>query len=75
MALYNIWMEGYVITGQKDSARLLGTVEADTFEEACDKLCSPIEWQERNGSYSKENKTVWGCRLFPDETRARASFG
>lgn len=69
MKKYEIWMEGYAVTGNTADATLCGTVEAETFAEACkkhfkgDKDFDPIKLN------------VWGCRLFDNETDARKAFG
>ena len=75
MSAYQIWMEGFRITGDVGTARMLGVIQAESFAEACDKLCSPPEWQAQHGNYDKERRTVWGCRLFDNETDARRSYG
>lgn len=75
MSLFEIWVEGYCASGDSAPARLLGRVEANTFEEACNILCSPEEWQQRNGNFNPAKGTVWGCKLFDNETDARALFG
>jgi hypothetical protein len=74
-APHEIWTEGYSITGSEGRAQLLATVEAATFAEACDKLCSPAEWQAQHGNYDPQRGTVWGCRLFDNEADARRAFG
>jgi hypothetical protein len=75
MGTHEIWIEGYRATGEIAQAKLLGRVEAETFSEACDKLCSPQDWQQQHGNYDHKNGTVWGCRLFNNEADARAAFG
>lgn len=75
MAMHEIWMEGYRATGDRAEARMLGRVEAETFADACDALCSPPEWQAQHGNYDRQRGTVWGCRLFNNEADARRSFG
>ena len=75
---HSIWREGFLTSGMDGTpsqAVLLGSVKAETFEEACNILCSPSSWQKYNGSYNKENNTVWGCRLFNNEVEARNTFG
>ena len=75
---FEIWSEGYLATGMEgipEKARMLAEVEADSFQEACDKLCSDPDWQRRYGNYNPERLTVWGCRLFDNEADARKSFG
>lgn len=75
MEMHEVWAEGYRASGDSAGARLLGRVEADTFAEACDKLCSPADWQRQNGNYDPQRRTVWGCRLFNNEADARRAFG
>ena len=75
---FQIWSEGYSVTGQYQKAIYHGEFEAETFEQACDK------WIETLDEYSKQCYTpskdgsrpmLWGCRLFDNETDARKSFG
>lgn len=78
MNTYDVWIEGYLITGMGGipaQAKKIGTVEAETFAAACDKVCLPIEWQKLNGYYDRQHGTVWGCRLFDNEADARKQFG
>ena len=75
MPLHEVWSEGYRASGDSAGAHLLGCVEAETFAEACDILCSPPEWQKLNGGYDPQRKTVWGCRLFNNYADASRSFG
>lgn len=75
---FQIWSEGYLVSGMEgipEKARMLAEVEAETFQEACDKLCGDQDWQRLHGNYNAERLTVWGCRLFDNETDARKSFG
>jgi hypothetical protein len=76
--IHEVWIEGYLATGMEDipaKASLLGTVDAASFKDACDSLCSDKDWQLRNGTYDPENLTVWGCRLFDNYVDASKSFG
>jgi hypothetical protein len=73
VAKFSVWVEGYQVTGNKDEARLVGTVEAPTFAEACASLMSKPPWND--GNFDRENLTYWGCRLFDNEVDARKSFG
>lgn len=54
-------------------AEFLGTVEAETFQEACDKYA--VENPDWASSYDSERLTHWGCRLFDNEMDARKAFG
>ena len=62
-------MEGYCITGGSAPATFVGEIEADSFSEACEKLCGS------DPNFNKENLSVWGCRLYDGEALARRSFG
>ena len=71
--LYNVWMEGFHASGESErsGAALIGSVEASDFQEACNKLC-----KERYLTlYNPKRRTVWGCRLFDNESDAREVFG
>ncbi len=72
---YNIWIEGVLDTGMEGCplpASLLGEVEAETFQEACDKIA--LE-KRLLGLYNPDHRTIWGCRMFDNEIDARKSFG
>lgn len=76
--IFEIWSEGYsghADEGAGGQARKFGEVPADTFQQACDTFCSSEEWQKRNGNYDPSRLTVWGRRLFDNETDARRTFG
>jgi len=62
---YDVWMEGYSITGNSAPACLLGTLKAGSFQEACDTLL------EHDTLYNSMNLSRWGCRLYPSEEQAR----
>jgi hypothetical protein len=67
--LYEVWEEGYIITGNSAPAHKRGEVEATSFQEACDILLKD------NTDYNSERLTVWGCKLYDNEADARKSFG
>lgn len=66
---YTIWMEGFLTNGDKAEAHLVGTFEAASFEEACQKAF------EGDPLYNQERNTYWGCGLYDNEAAARKSFG
>jgi hypothetical protein len=79
MNIFEVWMEGYVATGESSGAHCLGTVEAENFDEACIKVAGEKSLDKtpegelrrgRSGNYS-----IWACNLYPTEQEARASFG
>lgn len=69
MKHYNIWMEGFSMTGASDSARFVGTFEADSFKEACQKAFVDDPY------YNPKQNTYYGCGLYDNEADARKSFG
>jgi len=70
--LFEIWSEGYCAQGNSADASLVECIEADTFEQACDKLHPPADCREVNG---RKEYYIWGCRLFDNEYDARKHFG
>jgi hypothetical protein len=72
MAEFSVWLEGYEVTGNESNARFVGTVEADTFAEACAELMAKPPWND--GNFNREALTYWGCRLFDNEADARKTF-
>lgn len=72
MKVFEVWREGYSITGNSDKAALVTTVEAENFYEGLKKL-------EESGDYGismyRGEYVIWGCRLFSNEYEARKSFG
>jgi len=76
MKKFEIWCEGYAVTGNRAEASLLGTEIANTWDEAVqkymDKNPDKIDVREANGV---KIYTDWGCRLFDNEDDARKSFG
>lgn len=69
MKEYNVWKEGYSLTGDYAVASYVGSTTGKTFREACIKLLGGDEY------FDSKNLTVWGCRLFDNEADARESFG
>ena len=69
MTKYNIWMEGFAASGGGGPATFVGTCEAESFREACVKLCG------KNPNFNKDSLSVWGCGLYDGESKARRSFG
>jgi hypothetical protein len=70
MKNYEVWCEGFMITGGSSPAHKVGECKAKSFKDACCKL-----YRRGDDSFNKENLTHWGCRLFPTEAAARRSFG
>ena len=73
MKTYNIWEEGYCVTGGYGKHHLLGTSKGNTFKEAV------INWINSHPNFKdlfdEDSLTIWGCRLYPTEEEAAKSFG
>lgn len=73
MAKFEIWAEGYRATGECGTATYFGTIEADSFQQACDMFFGSAA---KYASYYDSKKlTYWACNLFDNEKAARKSFG
>lgn len=72
MQTFEIWCEGFATNGERGRANLLGTYEAETWDEAVQKYM-----EDHPGRITVDNRgyTDWGCSLFDNETEARKSFG
>lgn len=90
MKEYEIWIEGYVISGGSSKASFIGKCEGKDFENACNNFVYPediigyVGFEQKpevfieKGSklrLDKDGLSIWGCRLFDNQTDARKSFG
>lgn len=73
MKLWQIWSEGFAVTGNEGTAHYHGTEGAETFADACARLAA------RDAEFGKyfdlQRLSFWGCRLFDNEAQARERFG
>jgi len=72
---YTVWEEGYLATGMEGvpaPASCLGTFQARSFKEAC--YLAAFE-HDSLSLFDAKDLTIWGCRLFDNEQRARRSYG
>lgn len=70
--MYEVWAEGFIVTGQRGRAQLMGKIIAESFQEACDLVMSTPTLAH---DYNKNNRSHWGRRLFDNEESARENFG
>ncbi len=73
MKSYEIWSEGWALTGESARAHRLGVMEGEDFKDACLKMAKKmgVKFQVDD----KGNVFNWGCQLFDNEKDARESFG
>ncbi len=73
--MYDIYIEGYRITGASSPAQLIATcVVASTFKDACITFSKTKEAQ-GHGNFCEKGLSFWGCRLFDNMMDAQKSFG
>lgn len=75
---YEIWIEGYATTGNISEAVRVTKEKAFSFHEAIQQYVNSLEpEQAKRWNYSKDLNvwTMWGCRVFDNETDARKAFG
>lgn len=80
--IYDIWMEGFAFSmDERAGASFVESIEADSFQEACDKCKLNKIIGDEDPSYKGKNlydsaqRSYWGMRLFDNEADARKSFG
>jgi len=69
---YDIWVEGFSSIGGSAEARYLGKYTGVKFKDAC--LLAVIVAGMKD-VYNYGTNTVWGSRLFDNESDARRAFG
>lgn len=73
--LFDIWQQGYSANGQSEQARQIAfKIEAETFREAC-IIFSKRNSDLLNKEFDEKELSIWGCKLFDNETDARKVFG
>lgn len=73
MVFFDIWCEGFAVTGESGQATLLGCEKGIDLKDACKNLASKDEEFARY--FNEDNMTYWGCRIYDNELDARKSFG
>ena len=87
MKEYEIWVEGYIATGESGVAQKLGSAMGNNFDEAVENYINVtpntnIEANTRNKYISNEayinknsNWNIWACNIYDNEVDARKAFG
>ena len=70
---WEIWSEGYYLSGEHARARLWGEVVATSFREACARIA--VRNAEFAKLYDKDELRWFNCRLYDNERDARKAFG
>lgn len=79
MKKFEVWMTGYSCTGDHGTARLLGKINAENFNEAVEKCISQkdmkSDYRKDYDEYGDLRHSYWGCRIYDNEQQAREKFG
>jgi len=73
MKIWEIWSEGYMVTGNTGKHQLMGEAEGKTFRQACINLAKKDS--EFSAYFEEEDLSHWGCSLFPTAEEAAKTFG
>jgi len=69
--IFEIWQEGYCVTGDRGPAAHLGNASGKDFRSACVDFFK----EKGNKDFDVDELSVWGCSLFDNEKDARKLFG
>lgn len=76
---FEVWMEGFQMTGQSQDAQRLAVVKAVDFDEAVKLYITSLDPSKDRGSipYQQPNGDwcVFACKLYDNEADARKAFG
>jgi hypothetical protein len=81
MRMFDVWVEGYACNGDRGTAMLFGTTEAESLSDAVEILYSGAAGEPyRKAGHPLRTGAdgvvrLWGCRFFDNEADARAVFG
>ena len=72
---YEIWSEGYQVTGQFSKAQFHGHFSGRSFQDAVKAFRGSLEDKYSRDCIDLKQLTFWGCKFYSNETDARRSFG
>lgn len=75
---FELWVEGYSVTGQSAGAEFLGQVRGLDFNTAVAEYVKTLDFDAASYwafGHSLGHWTRWGCRVYDNEADARRAFG
>lgn len=72
---YEIWLEGYSVTGQDAKAEFLGIFSGENFKEAVQNACNAKKMNDEYLNMNTDPPSYYACRFFDNEKDAREGFG
>ena len=71
---FEIWLEGFNITGSRSKAKFCNKLKAESFEKAVKIYIDSLSLKEQR-FFDKNRLTFWGCKFYDNEKDARQYFG
>ena len=75
MKTYQVWSEGFKVTGEYSTATFHGSFEASSFKGAIQAFKDSLTDPYAISCVDVDGMSFWGCRFFDNESDARKSFG
>jgi hypothetical protein len=75
MNKFQLWIEGYMATGESGKAQYLGEFEAETLKDAVIAYKNTLTDPYSIKCVNIERLSYWGCKFYDNESDARKSYG
>lgn len=72
---FEIWTEGFAVTGQSSRAIFHGKFKGETFKDAVIAFKETVTDKHSRDCIDTDKLVFWGCRFFDNEVEARKLFG
>lgn len=72
---FEVWVEGYIATGERGTAQFLGKFPGETFRDAVIAYKDSELDEYTKGLVDINKLSIWGCRLYDNEQDAKRNFG
>jgi len=72
---FEVWTEGYSVTGNSSKANFHGRFKGETFRDAVIAFKESVTDEYSRKCIDVDRMTFWGCRFFDNQAEASKSFG
>jgi len=73
--MINLWMEGYIVTGESEPAKYCGIYDVDTIQEAVALWIDEDLERDKYVVNERDYSSYWGRQFYDNEADARKHFG
>ena len=73
--VWEVWTEGFRVTGQQESAVFHGRYKGVTFDDALVAFRDKIEDERSRKLVNLKSRSYWGCRFFDNGEDAKRAYG